>query len=123
MKTAFLLLIFAIGAMWYRGELGIAARPEEFGLPSAAHIPSIPEISLSPPHDFSKAIREDSSNSKIGDLIVDDPKVKSMTLDGLNRLSRTDKDAYQKFLASHQHPQERNEIEKLLNFLSRGKYE
>ena len=38
-------------------------------------------------------------------------------------LSKTDPNAYNKFLASHQQPTEPGEIDKLMNFLAHGKYE
>ena len=38
-------------------------------------------------------------------------------------LSKTDPNAYAKFLASHQQPTEPGEIDKLMNFLAHGKYE
>lgn len=38
-------------------------------------------------------------------------------------LSKTDPDAYRKFLNSHQVEEERSEVDKLFNFLARGKYE
>ena len=38
-------------------------------------------------------------------------------------LSKTDPNAYHKFIASHQQPTEPGEIDKLMNFLAHGKYE
>lgn len=38
-------------------------------------------------------------------------------------LARTDPNAYRKLLESMQSPAERSEVDKLMNFLARGKYE
>lgn len=48
---------------------------------------------------------------------------RAMTLEEFAELSETDPAAYQKLLASHQVPVERTEVDKLMNFLARGKYE
>ena len=45
-----------------------------------------------------------------------------MTADQFAEQSKTDPNAYQKFIGSHQ-AQERSEVDKLLNFFTRGKYE
>lgn len=38
-------------------------------------------------------------------------------------LARTDPEAYRKLFASHQQTEERSQVDKLMNFLARGKYE
>jgi hypothetical protein len=47
---------------------------------------------------------------------------KAMTVEELAELSKTDPDAYRKFIASRT-VNERTEADKLMNFLTRGKYE
>jgi hypothetical protein len=46
-----------------------------------------------------------------------------MSLTEYAELARTDLDAYRKLLASHQQEPERSEIDKLMNFFTRLKYE
>lgn len=46
-----------------------------------------------------------------------------MTAAEFAELSKTDPNAYQKYLNSFQLQEERSEVDKLFNFLSRGKYE
>jgi hypothetical protein len=46
-----------------------------------------------------------------------------MSIHEFANLAKTDPDAYHKFLQSHQQPEERNEVDKLMNLLARGKYE
>jgi hypothetical protein len=46
-----------------------------------------------------------------------------MSIHEFANLAKTDPDAYRKFLQSHQQPEERNEVDKLMNLLARGKYE
>lgn len=48
---------------------------------------------------------------------------RAMTLEDFAELGKTDPAAYQKLLASHQAPAQRTEVDKLMNFLARGKYE
>lgn len=48
---------------------------------------------------------------------------RAMTLEEFAELSKTDPAAYQKLLASHQPETERSAVDKLMNFLARGKYE
>lgn len=45
-----------------------------------------------------------------------------MSMDQFAALSKTDPNAYQKFISSYQ-VQERSEVDKLMNFFTRGKYE
>ena len=47
---------------------------------------------------------------------------KPMTMEEFTKLSKTDPHAYQKFLDSHE-VRERAEVDKLMNFFTRGKYE
>lgn len=47
---------------------------------------------------------------------------KPMSMDQFAALSKTDPNAYQKFINSYQ-VQERNEVDKVMNFFTRGKYE
>lgn len=51
------------------------------------------------------------------------PAHQAMGLKEYAELARTDPDAYRKLLESAQAPQERSEVDKLMNFLARGKYE
>ena len=46
-----------------------------------------------------------------------------MSLTEYAELARTDPDAYRKLLASHQQESERSEVDKLMNFFTRLKYE
>ena len=48
---------------------------------------------------------------------------RAMTLEEFAELSKTNPAAYQKLLASHQPEAERSAVDKLMNFLARGKYE
>lgn len=46
-----------------------------------------------------------------------------MTADEFAKISKTDPNAYQKFINSYQVDQERSEVDKLMNFFTRGKFE
>ena len=46
-----------------------------------------------------------------------------MSLTDFAELAKTDPDAYRKLLASHQQEPERREVDKLMNFFTRLKYE
>jgi hypothetical protein len=48
---------------------------------------------------------------------------KPMTALEFAELSKTDPNAYQKFINSHQQKTERGEVDKLMNFLAKGKFE
>jgi len=48
---------------------------------------------------------------------------KPMTAVEFAELSKTDPNAYQKFINSHQQQPERSEVDKLMNFLAKGKFE
>ena len=51
------------------------------------------------------------------------PGQKPMTAMEFAELSKTDPNAYQKFINSHQQNPERGEVDKLMNFLAKGKFE
>lgn len=51
------------------------------------------------------------------------PQQQPMTADEFAKLSKTDPKAYQKFINSYQADQERSEVDKLMNFFTRGKFE
>jgi hypothetical protein len=48
---------------------------------------------------------------------------KPMTAVEFAELSKTDPNAYQKFIHSHQQQPERSEVDKLMHFLAKGKFE
>lgn len=48
---------------------------------------------------------------------------KAMTMAEFAELSKTDPQAYRKLINSLQVPEERSEVDKLMNFLAHGKYE
>jgi hypothetical protein len=50
-------------------------------------------------------------------------QLQPMTADEFAKLSKTDPHAYQKFINSYQVDQERSEVDKLMNFFTRGKFE
>lgn len=50
-------------------------------------------------------------------------KTKGMSVHEYAELAKTDPHAYQKFMQSHQKNEERSEVNKLMNFFARGKYE
>lgn len=51
------------------------------------------------------------------------PAQKPMSAVEFAELSKTDPNAYQKFINSHQQTPERGEVDKLMNFLAKGKFE
>ena len=55
--------------------------------------------------------------------IPENRKPTGMTLTDYAELAKTDPDAYRKLFASHQQEKERSEIDKLMNFFTRLKYE
>jgi hypothetical protein len=61
----------------------------------------------------------------VHDMISNDnsAKARPMSVDEYARLAASDPDATRKFLQSRQIEEKRSEIDKLMNFLSRGKYE
>lgn len=58
--------------------------------------------------------------AKLSDISA--TKHRPMSADQFAELSKVDPNAYQKYLNSHQ-MQERTEIDKLMNFFTRGKFE
>ena len=56
-------------------------------------------------------------------IVAADKQPAGMSLTEYAELARTDPDAYRKLLASHQQDQERSEVDKLMNFFTRLKYE
>lgn len=52
-----------------------------------------------------------------------DPAHKPMSLHEYAELAKKDPEAYRKFMDSLQQPAERSEVDKLMNFFARGKYE
>jgi hypothetical protein len=59
---------------------------------------------------------------KLADVAVQTATHQPMTAAEFAELSRTDPNAYQKYINSHQ-MQERTEVDKLMNFFARGKFE
>jgi len=122
MKTLLILALLAIGlgGMWYKGHLQDITdlRPEEIGLPSAAQLPALPEVAIPQPRDLSKAIHEESRQANSSEFIVQDAKVKPMSLEEAAKTGEIRAWAH-----SHQAQEEKSEIDKLMNFLARGKYE
>lgn len=52
------------------------------------------------------------------------PKQKPMSAEEFSALSKTDPNAYQKYINSYQATEpDRSEVDKLMNFLARGKFE
>jgi hypothetical protein len=51
------------------------------------------------------------------------PQQQAMTAEEFAKLSQTDPLAYQKFINSYQLNQDRSEVDKLMNFFARGKFE
>lgn len=69
---------------------------------------------------------QDPSAISIDALAVQTPQTpgkQPMTTTEFAELSKTDPAAYQKFLSSYQVEEGRSEVDKLFNFLARGKYE
>lgn len=99
MKTLLILLVVAICAIGYRSPEVMRA----VGLAGAA---------------------QDPASISVDSLLKADPQPqqKPMSMEEFAAMSQSDPAAYQKFLNSHQ-VQERSEVDKLLNFFSRGKYE
>jgi len=69
--------------------------------------------------------RQDPATISVEDLTARQAAAeqKPMTAVEFAELSKTDPNAYQKYLNSFQVQEERSELDKLFNFLSRGKYE
>lgn len=122
MKAIFIVALLAIGlgGMWYKGQLkGIVDhRPEEVGLPSLNQLPSLPEVALPQTRDFSKAAAEETRQAKASEFITQNANTNSVTLEEVAKTGDL-----RAWVASHQVKEEKNELDKLMNFLARGKYE
>lgn len=110
MKIAVLILLFAIGVMWYRGDIGFGHRPEEFGLPS-----TIPKALTANSLPTARELEKSKNNEPRQD------RIEQLTSEKVDMLTTKDREAYNKQLAKRQ--QERPVGEKIINFLSYGKYE
>lgn len=98
MKTLLLLFIVGICAIGLRSPeimqaIGVAGSAQDPGVVAAA---KLPDISVT--------------------------KHRPMSVDQFVELSKIDPNAYQKYLNSHQ-MQGRTEVDRLMNFFTRGKYE
>ena len=99
MKKLLLILLFSICAIGWRSESIMAM------------------IGLAKPLASPQSVAIES-------LIVPAGKPSAgMSLTQYAELAKTDPDAYRKLLASHQQEPERREIDKLMNFFTRLKYE
>lgn len=114
------LLTIGLGGMWYKGQLDgvVGLSPDEVGLPSLKQIPSLHEVALPQTRDFDKAAIQETRQAKVSEFITQDIDTNSISLE--NAAKTGDLRAW---LASHQVQEEKNEIDKIMNFLSRGKYE
>lgn len=99
MKKLLLVFLFSICAIGWRSESVI----QVIGLAQPVVAPS--SLAIGSPSPASGAQSAGMSLTQYADL------------------ARTDPDAYRKLLASHQHAQERSEVDKLINFVTRLKYE
>ena len=116
----FALLTIGLGGMWYKGQLEgvVELRPDEVGLPSLKQIPSLHEVALPQTRDINKATIQETRQAKVSEFITQNINTNSMSLDDAAKTGDL-----RAWLASHQVKEEKNEIDKLMNFLSRGKYE
>lgn len=115
------LLAIALVGMWYKGQLDdhIELRPEQLGLPSVDQLSNMGKLHLLPEQrDLSQAVKDHQRAAKVDEFIVQDTAHKPMALD--EAVKTGDMRAWAQ---SHQVPEERSEIDKLLNFFARGKYE
>lgn len=112
MKLAVLILLFALGAMWYRGDIGFGHRPEEFGLPPQSKIPSITATLAPDLQEADKPKTNAPGHTRQWELLTGPDAA---------MLSSKDRDAYDKWLTERQ--RKRTVSDKLLNFFSHGKYE
>ena len=110
MKTAVFILLFALGVMWYRGDIGFGHRPAEFGLPG--------EIPKALTTDSLTQAREAGLAKKNA---TPEGRMELLTPADVALLKGKDREAYDKWLAKLQ--QERGFSDKLVNFFSHGKYE
>lgn len=100
MKTLIILLLFAICGFAWQSEPIMQA----LGL-------SMPHSGKSAPLSIETLTSADSGMSK------------GMSVHEYAELAKKDPHAYQKFIQSHQQNEERSELDKLMNFFARGKYE
>ena len=99
MKKLLLILLFSICAIGWRSESIMAM----IGLATPVVSPQ---------------------SAAIESLIVPaNAQAAGMSLKDYAELAKTDPDAYRKLLASHQQDAERSEVDKLMNFFTRLKYE
>lgn len=114
------LLAIGLGGMWYKDQLtGIVGhRPEDVGLPSMNQLPPLTEIALPQARDLSKATAEDTRQAKVSEFITQSANTNSVSLEDAAKTGDI-----RAWLASHQVKEERSELDKLMNFLARGKYE
>lgn len=99
-KKLLLMVLFAICTIGWRSE----SIKQMLGVANTAATPQSYSIqSLTPP----------AAKKPVG----------GMSLTEYAELARTDPDAYRKLFQSHQPEQERSEIDKLMNFFTRLKYE
>ena len=118
-----LVLLIAVGGMWYKGQLDnfVELRPEQLGLPSADQLPNMDKLHrqlLPEQRDLSQAVKDHQRTAKVDKFIVQDIAHKPMTLDEAVKTGDI-----RSWAQSHQMPEERSQIDKLMNFLARGKYE
>ena len=98
-KKLLLLFLFAICTIGWRSE-------------SIMQMIGMPQPSASP-----------SPYSIQSQTIPANKKPTGMTIAEYAELAKTDPDAYRKLFASHQQEHERSEVDKLMNFFTRLKYE
>jgi len=106
--------------MWYRGDLSvfIQQRPEQIGLPSAEQIPTLPQLAMPESRDLNKVIQQESREASVHEFIAQNKNANAQTLQDVEKTGDI-----KGWLASREVKQEKNEIDKLMNFLARGKYE
>lgn len=99
MKKLLLILLFSICAIGWRSESIMAM------------------IGLAKPLASPQSVAIESLT------VPADKQATGMSLTDFAELAKTDPDAYRKLLASHQQEPERREVDKLMNFFTRLKYE
>lgn len=99
MKKLLLILLFSICAIGWRSESIMAM------------------IGLAQPVVSPQSVAIESL------IVPANAQAAGMSLKDYAELAKTDPDAYRKLIASHQQEPERREIDKLMNFFTRLKYE
>ena len=99
MKKLLLILLFSICAIGWRSESIMAM------------------IGLAKPVVSPQSVAIESL------VVPANAQAAGMSLKDYAELAKTDPDAYRKLLASHQQEPERREVDKLMNFFTRLKYE